>query len=192
MGRVTLFDEMTLDGYFQGVRDWDLDFHQPPDREIGPYTNQLNRDSGALLLGRVTYEGLAAAFQSKRGKVASVLNALPKYVFSRTLRQPSWDNSTIVRTGPPGAVRRLKREIRKDLQIVGSAALAAVLSRAGLIDEYRLWLNPTVLGRGKPLFPPSRRPTSMRLLEARSMPSGRVLLRLEPRYTERRNASEAE
>lgn len=181
MGRLVLFDEITLDGNFQGLKDWDLDFLQPPDRDIGPYTDQLNRDSGALLLGRVTYEGLAAAFQSKRGKTASILRALPKFVFSRTLPRPSWDNTTVVRSSPAVAVRRLKRESSKVLQLVGSAALASTLRRAGLIDEYRLWLNPTILGRGKPLFASSEVASSLRFVEVRPMPSGRVLLRLEPR-----------
>ncbi len=181
MRRVFLFDEITLDGNFQGTRNWDLDFLQPSDRAIGPYTDQLNGNSGGLLLGRVTYEGLAAAFRSQRSRTAKVLTALPKFVFSRTLQDSSWDHTTIVREPPARAVGRLKRQAGKDLQIVGSGALANTLRRHGLIDEYHLWLNPTVLGRGKPLFAPGGPSTALRFLEVRPTSSGRVLLRLAPR-----------
>jgi dihydrofolate reductase len=181
MRRVFLFDEITLDGCFEGKKNWDLDFGHPPDREIVAYTQQLNQDSGAMLLGRVTYEGLAAYFPTQKTKFARVLNELPKIVFSRTLKEATWSNTTIERRRPEVAVRELKRQRGKDLQISGSGTLAARLRKFGLIDEYRLWLNPTILGRGRPLFPPSPNRTALRFLEVRPLKSGRVLLRCEPR-----------
>jgi dihydrofolate reductase len=181
MRRVLLFDEITLDGCFEGRKNWDLDFGHPADREIVAYTQQLNQESGAMLLGRVTYEGLAAYFPTQKTRFAKVLNDLPKIVFSRTLKEATWSNTTIERRRPEIAVRELKRQPGKDLQISGSGMLAARLRKYGLIDEYHLWLNPTVLGRGRPLFPPSSTRTAMRFVEVRLLKSGRILLRCAPR-----------
>jgi dihydrofolate reductase len=180
MRRVFLFDEITLDGCFEGKKNWDLDFGQRPDREISDYTQKLNENSGAMLLGRVTYEGLEAFFPAQKTKFARILNELPKIVFSRSLKTADWANTTIERRRPESVVRTLKRQAGKDLQISGSGELAARLRKYGLIDEYHLWLNPTVLGRGRPLFPPSSIRTAMRFVEVRPMKSGRVLLRCEP------------
>jgi dihydrofolate reductase len=181
MRRVILFDEITLDGCFQGRKNWDLDFGQPADREISAYTQRLNERSGAMLLGRVTYQGLAAYFPKQRTKFAKILNDLPKIVFSRTLKEATWSNTTIERRRPEIVVRELKRKPGKDLQVSGSGEIAARLSRHGLIDEYHLWLNPTLLGRGRPLFPPGSTRTALQFVEVRPLKSGRVLLRCEPR-----------
>jgi dihydrofolate reductase len=190
MRRLIHFSEMTLDGYFEGKKAWDLSFLQEiPDKEIGPYTDQMNRDTGVLLLGRKTYEGNAAYFPKQTTEFAKVLNALPKIVFSRKLKKVHWTNTTLERRPPELVVRRLKREPGKDLYIVGSAQLATTLREHDLIDEFRIWLNPAILGRGRPLFPPSPKGTPLDLLEARAVKSGCVLLRYGLRKPKRRRAS---
>ena len=187
MRKLIHFSEMTLDGYFEGKKAWDLSFLQEvPDREIGPYTDQMNRDTGVLIFGRKTYEGNAAHFPTLTDDFSKVLNAVPKIVFSRTLTKVDWNNTTLERGPPERVVRRLKRTRGKDLYLVGSAQLASTLREHDLIDEFRIWLNPAILGRGKPLFPPNSKGTPLDLLEARSVKSGCVLLRYKLRKPRRR------
>ena len=109
------------------------------------------------------------------------MNRLPKVVFSRTLERVGWSNTRLVSDDAAGAVRQLKREGEKDLFVFGSAHLSRTLMDEDLFDEYRLALVPVVLGTGAPLFPPGRDRLRFRLLEARSMSSGCVILRYEPR-----------
>jgi dihydrofolate reductase len=187
MRKLIHFSEMTVDGYFEGKKAWDLSFLQETvDREIGPYTDQMNRDTGVLLLGRKTYEGNAAYFPTQTDAFAQVLNAVPKVVFSRTLPRADWNNTTLERGSPEEVVRKLKRKRGKDLYIVGSAQLASRLRKHDLIDEFRIWLNPAILGRGRPLFPADSKGTPLTLLEARPVKSGCVLLRYQLRMPKRR------
>jgi dihydrofolate reductase len=175
---------MSIDGFYEGPKSWDLEFNSVA---WGPETksmaNQENLSAGGLLLGRKTYEGFAKNFPSDTSKFAAVLNNLPKYVFSRTLRDAKWQNTTIVSGDVAKAVRKLKRTPGKPLFIFGSGELSSTLTRHGLIDEYRLLLTPVVLGAGNPLFKPSPRALAMRLVEARTLKSGAVLLRYRPRKT---------
>jgi len=133
-----------------------------------------------ILFGRVTYEGMAAYWPSAKGEVAEIMNAIPKVVFSKTLARADWNNTRLVKGDAAREVRHLKQQPGKDLLIFGSAKLTASLTREGLIDEYRLGLNPVVLGAGSPLFKPESRTMKMKLLEARALQTGCVLLRYEP------------
>jgi dihydrofolate reductase len=139
-----------------------------------------------ILFGRVTYEGMAAYWPSATGEVADIMNAIPKVVFSRTLARADWNNTRLVTGDAERDVPRLKQQPGKDLLIFGGAKLTASLTRAGLIDEYRLGLNPVVLGAGSPLFKPESGGMKMKLLEARAFLTGCVLLRYEPAQSERR------
>lgn len=176
-----MWNMVTLDGYFEGAKPWDIGWH-----DIG-WGNELERlgveqtgSAGALLFGRVTYEGMAAYWPTATGAVAEIMNRIPKIVFSKTLDRAEWNNTRLVRGPAEEEVRRLKQESGKDLFIFGSAKLCASLTRAGLIDEYRLGLNPVVLGKGTPLFRETALAMTMKLLEARPLTSGCVILRYEP------------
>jgi dihydrofolate reductase len=108
------------------------------------------------------------------------MNSISKVVFSRTLDKADWNNTRLVKSQAEKEVARLKQQPGKDMLIFGSADLSASLTRAGLIDEYRLGLVPVVLGGGNPLFKPAPDRLPMKLLEARPLKSGCVILRFEP------------
>jgi dihydrofolate reductase len=176
-----MWNLMTLDGYFEGAKKWDLGFHE---QVYGPELEELGlqqlESAGAILYGRVTYEGMASYWQSARGRTAELMNSVPKIVFSRTLEEATWNNTRLVREGAEDEVARLKREDGGDLYVIGSADLSASLMARDLFDEYRLCIAPTVLGAGTPLFKPTTNPKPFRTREARTLKTGGILLFCEP------------
>jgi dihydrofolate reductase len=183
MGRLIMWNMVTLDGYFEGSKAWDISWH-----DVG-WGEQLERLSveqtsaaEMLLFGRVTYEGMAAYWPSAKGEVADIMNAIPKVVLSRTLARADWNNTRLVGGPAEEEVPRLKQQAAKDLLIFGSATLTASLARRRLIDEYRLGLNPIALGAGNPMF---KEGMKMKLLEARALETGCALLRYEAAATSR-------
>jgi dihydrofolate reductase len=179
MARLIMWNLMTLDGLFEG-KDHDLSWH------LDVWGEELERLSidqlklaGGLLFGRVTYELMANHWPSATGEVADFMNALPKHVFSRTLTRSDWANTAMYGGDLPATVARLKREQPKDIFLFGSADLAAGLMPHGLIDEFRIALNPIILGGGTPLFKPDER-RKLKLLDARTLASGIAILRYEP------------
>ncbi len=181
MRRLIMWNMVTLDGCFEGPKPWDLGWHELGwGEELAQLSIEQTSSADALLFGRATYEGMAAYWASAKGKTADIMNAIPKVVFSKTLERADWNNTRLVREGAEREVARLKQQAGKDLFIYGSASLANSLTRSGLIDEYRLGLNPVVLGGGSPLFKPAPESMKMRLLDVRALKSGCVLLRYEP------------
>ncbi len=156
MRKVIMWNMMTLDGFFEGPTSWEIDWHE---YVWGEELEQLSlaqlKSVGLLLFGRVTYQGMAAYWSSATGEIAELMNTIPKVVFSRTLERTDWPNTRLVKGSAEEEVTRLKQEAGQDVFIFGSANLASTLSRRGLIDEYRLGLNPLILGGGNPLFKPS-------------------------------------
>ncbi|HET6921095.1 MAG TPA: dihydrofolate reductase family protein, partial [Jiangellaceae bacterium] len=136
-----------------------------------------------FLLGRRTYEIFAASwpnFPDENDPVASKLNTLPKYVVSTRLGKAEWEPTTIIRGDVPAEVAKLKHQYNGEIQVHGSAGLAQTLHLHGLIDEYRLFIEPVVLGTGKRLFEPGATPTALRLVESRPMGKGAVLAIYHP------------
>src|SRR5512135_451639 len=178
-----MWNMVTLDGFFEGPKSWDLDFHNVGwGDDMEAFALEQLATASALLFGRVTYEGMASYWTSAKepGDVADVMNSIPKVVFSRTLKSANWNNTRLVKSDAEAEVAKMKQQSAKDLFVFGSADLSAALMKAGLFDEYRLGLNPVVLGGGGPLFKPSATALKMKLLEARVMRSGLVLLRYQP------------
>src|SRR5213592_2686116 len=136
-----------------------------------------------LLFGRVTYQGMASFWPKEKGEIADFMNRVPKVVFSRTMEKAEWNNSRLVKGNAEEEVAKLKGQLGKNLFIFGSANLSASLTRRGLIDEYRLGLAPMVLGSGTPLFKASSEMMKVKLIEARPLKSGGVLLRYESEGT---------
>lgn len=181
MRKLIMWNMVTLDGFFEGAQRWDLDFHSAGwGEELQRFSNEQMGAADLLLFGRVTYEGMAKHWPSARGETAERMNSIQKVVFSRTLSSADWANTRLVSTDAAEEVARLKQEPGKDILVFGSADLCASLSRAGLIDEYRLAFNPVVLGQGNPLFKAGTGQMKMRLLEARPLDTGCVLLFYAP------------
>jgi len=178
--RLIMWNLVTLDGYFEGPKKWDLDFHGqvygPELQELG--LQQLD-SAGAILYGRVTYEGMASYWTSETGKTAERMNRIPKIVFSRTLKNATWNNTRLLRNAEE-EIARLKSESGGDLFVFGSADLSASLMARDLFDEYRLCIVPTVLGAGTPLFKPTPKPKPFKTREVRTLKTGGILLFCEP------------
>jgi dihydrofolate reductase len=181
MRKVIVWNMMTLDGYFEGPKPWEIDWHEYVwGEELERFSLDQAQEVGTLLFGRKTYEGMAGYWSTATGQIAEFMNGTPKVVLSNTLSAAEWSNTRLVKGSAEEEVSRLKQEPGKDLFIFGSANLAGSLTKHGLIDEYRIGLNPLVLGRGTPMFKPSGERMRLKLLEARPMQSGVVLLRYAP------------
>jgi dihydrofolate reductase len=158
MGRIVVTEFISLDGVIEapgGGEDykyagWTFEFDR------GDEGNQFKVDetmsSGALLLGRRTYEGFAAAWPERDGEFADKFNAMPKYVVSSTLGDPQWAGSTMLSGDVVDEVTKLKKEQDGDIVVHGSAQLVQALIENDLVDELRLMVFPMVLGTGKRLF----------------------------------------
>ncbi len=175
-----MWNLITLDGLFEGAEKWDLHHHGYVwGEELERFSLEHTAEADLVLFGRVTYEGMAAHWQSATGAVADVMNSIPKVVFSNTLDAADWSNTRLV-TGPAEEeVARLKDLPGKNILVFGSAELCDSLSRAGLIDEYRLCTVPVILGDGTPLFKRGEE-QRMELLEARPLSSGAIIQRYRP------------
>ncbi len=181
MGKLIMWNLMTLDGLFEGPQPWDLDWHEYAwGEELKRFSLEQGREMGALLFGRRTYQGMAAHWPTAKGETAELMNTVPKYVFSRTLESADWANSTLVKEDAGQAVARLKEQAGKDLFVLGSADLSVTLIRHGLFDEYRIGLVPVTLGAGSPLFKPDSEPLKMQLLQSRPLGDRCLLLRYQP------------
>ncbi|HKT09496.1 MAG TPA: dihydrofolate reductase family protein [Gemmatimonadaceae bacterium] len=147
--------------------------------DIGARFFQLMSESDALLLGRKTWQIHGGAFEPMQpgDPFGDVMNAVKKYVVSRTLTSASaWRNSTLIRDDVPGTVRRLKQESGKNILLDGSSVLVHTLIEEDLVDEYRLHLYPVSLGGGKRLFPEGQR-LDLTLAESAALPNGVVYMR---------------
>jgi dihydrofolate reductase len=180
--KITMMMTISLDGYFEGP-DRELDWHDV-DEELLGHMNSWLGTQGGFLDGRITWENMAAAWPAVgqdpdaaplMAEFAGIWLNMPKVVYSRTLEKADW-NTEIVREVVAEEVMELKRRPGGDL-VVGGAEVGGVFRRLGLIDEYRFYVQPVVLGRGRPLFPPGDERSDLRLAEARTFGNGVVLLR---------------
>jgi len=173
-----MWNMITLDGFFEGPGH-DIAWFVFED-EIEKYILETQMSADTLLFGRVTYEMMAAYWPTAEGRIADFMNAARKVVASRTLDKASWNNTTFVKNNVSAEVSKLKQQPGKDIFLFGSANLASNLTRVGLIDEYRIAVNPVVLGSGTPLFKNGSDKLNLKLLETRPLKSGVVILHDEP------------
>jgi dihydrofolate reductase len=136
--------------------------------------------SEALLLGRVTYEGFAAAWPSREGEFADKFNTMPKYVVSATLEEPAWHNTTVLSGDVGQAVAKLKQAHEGDIVVHGSATLVQTLFEHELVDELRLMVFPVMLGTGKRLFGETSDKKPLRLIDSKVVGDGVAILVYEP------------
>jgi dihydrofolate reductase len=181
MRKLIMWDLITLDGFFEGTKSWDLDFHKYAwGEELEQLTTEQLKSVGILLFGRVTYGGMASYWSTQKGEKADFMNSLPKLVFSRMLEKADWTNSRLIKENPVEEVKKLKQESGKDMFIFGSADLSDTFLQAELVDEIRVCIAPVVLGSGNPLFKHNLSKLKLKLLESRPLKTGGVILRYEP------------
>lgn len=156
---------------------WTFDIEEDP--TMYEYKFEELVEVEALLLGRTTYEGFAAAWPEREGEFADRFNTMPKYVVSTTLTDPEWANSHVLRD--IDEVARLRAGEGGPIQVAGSATLVKALHKAGLVDEWHLMVFPVILGSGKRLFPDDAADkTKLRLVETRTYANGVQLQVLRP------------
>ena len=182
MRKVILSMKMSVDGFFEGP-DHNIDWHVI-DEEMHTFVLEQQRGFGMYLFGRRMYENMSAFWSTADGdpsasrfvlEYAQIYRQMPKLVFSRTLKQVA-GNSRLAGSDIAAEVARLKEQPGKDLNVSG-ANLAAAFTRLGLIDEYRVFISPVILGAGTPLFPAGDERVNLRLVESRTFHSGVVFLR---------------
>ena len=189
MGKLVVSEFITLDGVIDdpgGAEEfdrggWAFQFERGAEGDKFKLDETLGAE--ALLLGRVTYEGFAAAWPSRTDEVgfADKMNTIPKYVVSSTLQDLTWDTSTRIDGDVAEEVAKLKEQVAGEILVAGSATLVRTLIENDLVDELRLMVFPTVLGGGKRLFGDSASAKAFRLIESRAVgDAGVIILRYEP------------
>jgi dihydrofolate reductase len=187
MGKIVVTEFVSLDGVMEdpggaeGFKHggWTFEFDQGDEGNQFKLNETLEAE--ALLLGRLTYEGFAAAWPSMEDPVgfADKMNSMPKYVVSSTLENPEWNNSTVLKGDLAEEVGTLKQEIDGVILVGGSAQLAQSLIELDLVDEVRLMVFPVVLGSGKRLFGEASDKRTLRLADSKTVGDGIVILTLE-------------
>lgn len=187
MGRIVVTEFMSLDGVAESpggdnnfVRGaWTFEFDRGPEGDQFKTDETVN--TAAMLLGRRTYDGFAAAWPQREGDFADRFNALPKYVVSSTLTNPLWTNTTVLSGDPIDAVRKLKAEISGDIVVHGSVSLVQTLVANDLVDELRIMLFPVVLGTGMKLFGETTDMKQLRLSDSKIVGDGVAIMIYAPR-----------
>ncbi|MBV9413110.1 MAG: dihydrofolate reductase family protein [Acidimicrobiia bacterium] len=182
MGNLVVTEFVSVDGVFE-------DPGGSEDYEHGAWTFEYDRgdegnqfkmdelmDAEVQLLGRVTYEGFAAAWPSREGEFADKINNGKKVVVSTTLIEPEWQNTTVIADDVPAQIAKLKTETDGTILVAGSGTLVATLLEHDLVDELRLMVFPTILGRGKRLFPDGIDRLKLRLVESKTVGPDGVLV----------------
>src|SRR5713226_2279308 len=194
MRKVVVSEFVTLDGVMEdpgGAEKFEHGGWTMPygNEEIGKFKFDELFASDALLLGRVTYQGFAAAWPSRTDEAgfAERMNGLPKYVVSTTLEEVEWNNAKLIKGNVAEEVSKLKQQPGQDILIAGSGDLVHTLMQHDLIDEYRLMVHPVVLGSGKRLFRDGTDKKVLRLIDTKTFSSGVVILSYQPAGKEQNN-----
>jgi dihydrofolate reductase len=179
MKKIIVSNYVTIDGFFAGP-DGEIDWFVW-DEGTAEYSKELLGSIDTILFGRVTYELMASYWPvatppAEDPVIIEAMNHLPKIVFSETLEKVEWNNSRLVKGNIAEEISKMKRQPGKDVVIYGSGSIVSNLTQLGLIDEYRLFVNPIVLGSGKPLFKGLNERLKLKLLSTKTFHCGVVLL----------------
>lgn len=182
MRKIVVFNLVSLDGYFAG-EDGNIDWHKVDD-EFNKFAIDQTGEFSTILFGRVTYE-LFEGFWPKAlkdpatsdddRKVAQIIEDNEKIVFSKTRKNVTWNNSKLFNEINSEELLKLKNLPGKDIVIFGSGTIVQAFANLGLIDEYRLLVNPVILGKGKPMFKDVKK-FDLKLQSVRNFKNGNVLL----------------
>jgi dihydrofolate reductase len=187
MGRIVVTEFVSLDGVMEdpgGSENFKYGgwtFERPFGEDGGKFKLDETLASDALLLGRVTYEGFADAWPKRDGEFADKFNSMPKYVVSSTLREPAWNNSTVLTGDLADEVSQLRQRYDRDIVVHGSAQLVQELLERDLVDELRLMVFPVVLGAGKRLFGETGAMKQFEIVETKTVGDGVTILVYRPR-----------
>ncbi|AUV84263.1 riboflavin biosynthesis protein RibD (plasmid) [Salinigranum rubrum] len=180
------FENTSLNGFFEGPNR-DISWHNVDD-EFNEFAAEQLDEIDCLLFGRVTYELMASYWPTATEddpRIAERMNELPKVVVSTTLSTADWNNTTLISDNVPDEITKLKQQADGDLAIFGSSELTASLLADRLVDEFRVMVNPVVLGDGTPLFAGLPDEVELELLSTRTFASDNVLLTYRPDYGDR-------
>ncbi|HEY5192911.1 MAG TPA: dihydrofolate reductase family protein [Solirubrobacteraceae bacterium] len=186
MARIVVSEFVSLDGVMQapgGGEDfkhagWTFAIPRGPEGDKFKLEEALGAE--ALLLGRVTYEGFAAAWPSMEGEFADKFNGMPKYVVSSTLNDPQWNNSTVLNGDLVEEISTLKQGLDGDIVVHGSGQLVRGLLEHDLVDELRVMVFPVLLGSGKRLFGETSEKLPLRLVDSKTVGEGIAILIYAP------------
>jgi dihydrofolate reductase len=182
MRKLIMWNMITLDGCFEGGNPWDLSFHELVwGPELEAFSIAQLQEASALVFGENTYKGMAdywAKASETDPNIAPLMNNIAKIVCSPTLENADWNNTAIVRDAVD-EIARLKEEAGGPMYVFGSGVLSESLMNAGLFDEIRLCVAPTILGEGRHLFTNGITTRKLNLIESRSLDRGGVVLRYE-------------
>jgi dihydrofolate reductase len=189
MSKLTVFNHTSLDGYFTDAKG-DMSFayagtDDPEWNEFVAGNTSSGASGGTLVFGRVTYQMMASfwptpAAGERMPAVADHMNTMAKVVFSKTLNDAPWQNTTLVKTDPVAEIQKRKQAPQGSMVVLGSGTIVSQLAQANVIDEYQIIVNPVALGAGRTLFEgvTARRP--LKLIRTRAFRNGKVLLCYEP------------
>ncbi len=185
MRKVSVFNQISLDGYFTDAKgDMSWAHENANDPEWQDYVSGNAGGSGTLLFGRITYQMMERFWPTPQAaqqmpEVAEGMNRHEKVVFSKSLDNVNWQNTTLVKTDPVEAVRRMKEEAGDDMVIMGSGTIISQLAAAALIDSYQFVLSPLALGQGRTLFDGVPKRVDMKHTSTRTFRNGKVVLGYE-------------
>jgi dihydrofolate reductase len=186
MGRLVVFTQVTLDGYFAGENGHISWAHEVKrDAEWNAFVGENASSGGMLVFGRITYEQMASYWPTPMAMqndpiVAKGMNEFSKVVFSRTLDKASWSNTKLVRSDLAAEIRKMKKEPGKDMAILGSGSIVSQLAKEGLIDEYQFAVIPVVIGKGRTIFDGIKKRLVLKLTKMRAFSNGNVVLWYKP------------
>jgi len=177
MRKLIMWNVITLDGYFEGKKNWDLSFHNVVwGQELEKISIEQLKSADFLAFGRITYEGMAAYWKTAEGEIANLMNEIPKLVFSKTLVSADWNNSILIRENAAAEISKLKTQGNKDIYVFGSANLSETFISNNLYDEYRIGIAPVILGSGRPLFRQGISSKNLTLISTQKLSTGGVIL----------------
>jgi len=183
MRKIIVSNLVSLDGFMAGPEgeiDWFL-----WNEETAQYAKDLAESIDTILFGRVTYELMAGfwptpAADSEDPVITEYMNNLPKIVFSKTLERANWKNTRVMKEINPAEILKMKQQPGRNMVIYGSGSLVSTLTQSGLIDDYLIFVNPVVLGQGKPLFKDLKDRHNLKLVNTKIFKNGVGLLHYEP------------
>lgn len=191
MRKIVVFNLVSVDGFFAGPKG-NIDWHNVDD-EFNKFAVEQTQTFGTIIFGRTTYQ-LFESFWPKAPKdpkmskddilIADIINNIEKIVFSKTLKnveeKENWKHVRLYKKIVPEEIKKLKQQKGKNMAIFGSGTIVQAMTNLDLIDEYRLLVNPVILGNGKPLFKDINNKLNLKLIKTRTFRNGNVLLCYQP------------